>query len=84
MPLLPRRGKGRQVVDVQVATPGKVLDETETGDSHGRVPLVRERSDESVAGGPLSLIHLSYEFVSVDQGWAERTHRIEGLSRVRR
>jgi hypothetical protein len=73
-----------KVVDVQMATPGKVFTETESGDSHGQVPLDGERSDESVAGGPLSLIHLSYEVVSVDQGRAERTHRIERLPRVRR
>jgi hypothetical protein len=50
--LTPRLGRGREIIDVQVMTPSKVIANTESSDRAGLLTVWREGAEEPVAGGP--------------------------------
>jgi len=73
-----------RVVDVEMATPGQVLSQSEAGnggdgDGDGGHTLVGHRGDQSVAGGALHLVDVLNELLKRAEPKAQLLHCFEGL-----
>lgn len=73
-----------EIVDVEMATPGEVVSDTEASHGERGRCFVGYGADQTVTGVPLSLVHLPDELVLGGKLGSQLTHRVEGVTGVRR
>lgn len=84
MAAAPGLGQCREVVDVEVVTPGKVLTDPEPRHSGGAWLALVEGANEPVALRPLHLIDAADERAFIGKVSSQRPHGVEGRAGIGR